>query len=154
MCFIKHQSYDLVDSSKTHSSWQYLFHYMTLHVIELTLAFSFMTICVKKTFDKFILNVLWSDHVSCFSVHRWICSQLLPVCHPEEVASVPEHQEHHPEGLRRPLQRHLRGHLPEVGHQPTSWASSNRSQRTLYIRLVTVFCGKATTKSSLSLVLL
>lgn len=72
---------------------------------------------------------LWAVHLlTCFclkcgpyycfvfvcTVHQWICSQLLPVCHPEKVASIHEHQEHHPQVLRRALQRHFPGHLWEV----------------------------------------
>lgn len=33
------------------------------------------------------------------AVHLWLCAQLLPVRHPEEVAALPEHKEHHPQGL-------------------------------------------------------
>lgn len=61
--------------------------------------------------EKTALVVISSS--SC-AVYLGIRSQLLPVRHPEEVASVHEHQEHHPESLRRPLQRHLPGHLREV----------------------------------------
>lgn len=45
------------------------------------------------------------------AVHLGFCAQLLPVRHPEEVAAVHEHQEHHPESLRRALQGHLPGNL-------------------------------------------
>lgn len=56
---------------------------------------------------------LWTFIILC-TVHQWICSQLLPVRHPEEMAPVHEHQKHHTEGLRWALQRHLPGYLREV----------------------------------------
>lgn len=45
------------------------------------------------------------------AVHLGFRTQLLPVRHPEEVAALHEHQEHHPESLRRALQGHLPGDL-------------------------------------------
>ncbi len=41
-------------------------------------------------------------------------AQLLQPRADEEVAALPEHQEHHPEEVRRSVQGHFRGHLPET----------------------------------------
>lgn len=70
--------------------------------------FCFNVPCLCCTSDRtFLLSPFGT-------VHHRVCSQLLPVRHSEEVATVHEHQEHHPQGLRRALQRHLPGHLWEV----------------------------------------
>lgn len=50
----------------------------------------------------------------CPTVHHRLRSQLLPVRHPEEMASVLEHQEHHPESLWWQIQGYFRGYLCEV----------------------------------------
>ena len=75
-----------------------------------------------KTHWVWLLKCLCLSFWLCVCVvHHWVRSQLLPVRHPEEVAPLHEHQEHHPEGLRRPLQRHLPGGLREVRDGLRKW---------------------------------
>lgn len=62
-----------------------------------------------------IFPLVWHSVFRLFlTVHHWLRSQLLPVCHSEEMASLHEHQEHHPEGLRWQIQGHFPGYLWEV----------------------------------------
>jgi hypothetical protein len=48
------------------------------------------------------------------AVHRGLCAQLLPVRAGQELAAVPQHQEHHPEAVRWQVQGHLPGPLRQV----------------------------------------
>lgn len=50
-------------------------------------------------------------HVQHGQVHPRLCAQLLPDGPGQRLAAVPQHQEHHPQEVRRPLQGHLPRHL-------------------------------------------
>ena len=47
-------------------------------------------------------------------VHHRVCTQLFPVCSSQEVASLLEHKEHHPQEIRWKIQGYLWGDLCSV----------------------------------------
>lgn len=78
----------------------------------------------------------------CPTVHHRLRSQLLPVRHPEEMAALHEHQEHHPESLWWPIQGYFPGYLWEVRNISAVGTLLFRDISMLNNKHLPCFCGQ------------